>query len=115
MSAGGWAAVRALRPRGNPTPADARILGSGAFVDRLLTETAAATRQTLRIARPRPSLEASARHLGYPGAAVARFLGGSTSAVHRAAWAAPVPGLGQLLGSIGCSGTNVPESASRRA
>jgi hypothetical protein len=50
-SAGGWAAVRALRQRGAPTVADARILGSGAFVTRLLGEAAERERATLRLAR----------------------------------------------------------------
>jgi hypothetical protein len=33
------------------------------------------------------------RHLAYPGATVARFLGVTTSAVNRAAWRAPPPEL----------------------
>jgi hypothetical protein len=37
------------------------------------------------------------RHLGYSVVAVARFLGVTTSAVTRAAWADPVPGLTKLL------------------
>ena len=36
---------------------------------------------------------ATSRRLGYPGATVARFLGVTTSAVNRAAWTDPVPGL----------------------
>ncbi|HYL79362.1 MAG TPA: hypothetical protein VEU07_01035, partial [Candidatus Acidoferrum sp.] len=37
------------------------------------------------------------RHLGYPGAAVARFLGVTTSAPNRAAWPLPEPGVTALL------------------
>ncbi len=37
------------------------------------------------------------RHLGYSGAAVARVLGVTTSAGNRAAWAAPLPGVTELL------------------
>jgi putative transposase len=131
-SAGGWAAVRALRQQGAPTAADARILGSGAFVELLLAEAAAPIRQTLRLTRPRPALETLAarvataagltvaelqggrrtravsqarrvlcqvavRHLGYAGAAVARVLGVTTSAVNRAAWTSPLSGVNAFL------------------
>jgi putative transposase len=131
-SAGGWAEVRALRRQGAPASADARILGHGGFVDRLLAEVAERTRHSLRLARPRPSLESlvqrvsahagipdaelragrrtrhvsqarrllcqlAVRHLGYAGAAVARCLGVTSSAVNRAAWADPVPGLEEYL------------------
>jgi hypothetical protein len=37
-SRGGWAHVLALRRKGSPIAADARILGSGEFVEGLLTE-----------------------------------------------------------------------------
>ncbi len=37
------------------------------------------------------------RHWGYPGAAVARFIGVTGSAVNRAAWAAPLRGVGALV------------------
>jgi REP element-mobilizing transposase RayT/transcriptional regulator with XRE-family HTH domain len=50
-SAGGWAAVRALRRHGTPSVADARILGSGTFVEGLLAEAAAREKATLRLAR----------------------------------------------------------------
>ncbi len=130
-SAGGWAAVQALRRQGDPTLAAARILGSSEFVDRLLTEAEAQVRDTLRVTRPRPALASLARrvaahgglpaaalrsgrrtrqvsrarrllcqlairHLGYSGAAVARFLGVTTSAANRAAWAELDPGLQEL-------------------
>jgi hypothetical protein len=125
---GSWAEVRALRQAGTPTTTDARILGCGEFVERLLADTEAHTRHTLRLRRPRPPLDALAqriaaaagvpvadlqagrrtravsharrllcqlavRHLAYPGATVARFLGVTTSAVNRAAWSAPLPEL----------------------
>ena len=131
-SAGGWAAVQALRRQGDPTVADPRVLGSSDFVDRLLTEAAEDTRRTLRVARPRLALkrltqriatraglpapevwsgrrtrrvsharrlvcQLAVRYLGYSGAAVARFLGVTTSAVNRAAWADPVADIKQWL------------------
>ena len=52
--------VRALRQAGTPTAADARILGCGEFVARLLTAADAKTRDTLRICRPQPPLDALA-------------------------------------------------------
>ncbi len=131
-SAGGWAAVRALRRQGDPTLADARILGSGPFVEALLREADPRSRHTLRVTRPRPALATLARrvaaagglpaaalrsgrrtqqvsrarrllcqlairHCGYPGAAVARFVGTTTSAANRAAWAHPEPGVKALM------------------
>ena len=57
-SVGGWAEVRALRQAGTPAASDARILGSGAFVERLLADADATTRATLRLHRPRPPLDA---------------------------------------------------------
>lgn len=127
-SVGGWAEVRALRQAGTPSAADARILGSGTFVERVLTDADASIRSTLRLRRPPPPLDAlvqqiaaaggvpvvdlrtgrrtratsharrllcqlAVRRFGYPGAAVARFLGVSTSAINRAAWSAPLPAL----------------------
>jgi putative transposase len=130
-SVGSWAEVRALRQAGTPSMTDARILGCGAFVERLLTGVESQTRDTLRIARPRPTLQVLAhriavsagvlvadlqagrrtravsharrllsqlavRHLAYSGATVARFLGVTASAVNRAAWSEPFPGLEEL-------------------
>ena len=127
-SVGSWAEVRALRQAGTPSTTDARILGCGAFVERLLTGVESKTRDTLRIGRPRPTLQVLAhriavfagvpvadlqagrrtravsharqllsqlavRHLAYSGATVARFLGVTASAVNRAAWSEPLPGL----------------------
>ncbi len=50
-SQGGWAQVLSLRRKGSPVAADARILGSGAFVERLLAEAARRDKETLRLAR----------------------------------------------------------------
>ena len=58
-----WAEVRALRQAGTPTVADARILGGGAFVERLLTDAEAKTRHTLRLRRPRPPLDVLAQRI----------------------------------------------------
>ena len=56
--------MRARRRQGDPTVADPRILGSGAFVERLLAQTEARTRATLRMGRPRPALEVLAQRVG---------------------------------------------------
>ena len=73
-SGGSWAEVRALRQQGAPTRADARILGQGAFVERLLAAAAPETRHTLRIARPQPALATLgarvAAHTQHPVAAL---------------------------------------------
>jgi putative transposase len=125
-SSGGWATVCARRRQGDPTVADPRILGTGEFVARLLTEADDRTRDTLRVSTSQVSLvelaqrvtahtglavadlcsarrtpavrkarrlfcQLAVRHGGYTGAAVARFLGVSTSAVNRAAWTPPLP------------------------
>jgi len=124
-SVGGWAEVRALRRQKMPTLADTRILGSGAFVERLLHDMEPQRRQSLRLASHPPPLDElvqrvathtkvavadlrtgrrtravrharhllcqlAVRYLGIPGATVARFLGVTTSAVNRTAWAAPL-------------------------
>jgi REP element-mobilizing transposase RayT len=50
-SQGGWAQVLSLRRKGSPVAADARILGGGAFVERLLADAARREKETLRLAR----------------------------------------------------------------
>ena len=50
-SLGGWAQVLSLRRKGSRVAADARILGSGDFVDRLLADAAPREKETLRLAR----------------------------------------------------------------
>jgi hypothetical protein len=134
-STGGWAAVRALRQHGTPTVADARILGSGDFVDWLLAEAAAREKETLRLARKviglaplaqqvaartgvtavelrsglrtravvcarRLVCQAAVKHLGYPGAEVARYLGVTTSSVNRLALSPELPDLKKLMNAL---------------
>lgn len=50
-SLGGWSQVLSLRRKGGRVAADARILGSGDFVNRLLMEAAAREKETLRLTR----------------------------------------------------------------
>ncbi|HSB73747.1 MAG TPA: transposase [Candidatus Methylomirabilis sp.] len=50
-SLGGWAQVLALRRRGSKVAADARILGTGEFVEQLLREAETRDKETLRLAR----------------------------------------------------------------
>ena len=59
-SAGGWAQVVALRRRGEKSVADARVLGGGAFAERLVSEADERVRQTIRLRRQAPDLEALA-------------------------------------------------------
>jgi len=134
-SAGGWAAVRALRQHRTPTVADARILGRGAFVEHLLREAAAHEKATLRLGRPvlglaplvqrvaahtgvpaadlraglrtralvharRLLCQAAVKHLGHSGAAVARYLGVTTSSVNRLAVSPEMPGLKKFLNAL---------------
>ncbi|MBP1776148.1 MAG: hypothetical protein H6Q86_2158, partial [candidate division NC10 bacterium] len=62
-SVGSWAEVHALRQAGTPTAADARILGGGEFVERLLRDADTNARNTLRIRQPRPPLDALAQRI----------------------------------------------------
>jgi REP element-mobilizing transposase RayT len=48
-SLGNWSQVVSLRRKGETASSDARILGGSAFVDRLLSETEAKERETLRL------------------------------------------------------------------
>lgn len=50
-SLGGWAQVLALRRKGTPVASDARILGSGEFVEGLLADAARREKETLRLTR----------------------------------------------------------------
>lgn len=50
-SLGGWAQVLSLRRKGTKVAADARIPGSGDFVEGLLADAARRERETLRLAR----------------------------------------------------------------
>jgi REP element-mobilizing transposase RayT len=131
-SLGGWSEVISLRRTGERSAADARILGSGDFVERMLAQAEARVKATLGWRGRFPTLAALAdkiahgeglepakirsrdrkRHpvrartilcqvavkrLGYSGAAVARFLGVTTSLVNRMASADDVPGVNRYL------------------
>jgi hypothetical protein len=50
-SLGGWSQVLSLRRKGSRVAADARILGSGDFVNRLMVDAAAREKETLRLTR----------------------------------------------------------------
>lgn len=50
-SLGGWSQVLSLRRKGSQVAADARVLGSGDFIERLLAEAARREKETLRLAR----------------------------------------------------------------
>jgi hypothetical protein len=50
-SLGGWAQVLSLRRKGSPVASDARILGSGEFVEALLSDAARHEKETLRLPR----------------------------------------------------------------
>ena len=117
-SVGGWSEVVSMRRRGKGMASDERILGSGGFVERVIAETEAKERETLRLRRKVPELSAllrevaeregmdeedlrgarrtrevvrvtrlfcqlAVRKYGHTGAAVARFLGVTTSLVNR--------------------------------
>ena len=119
-SLGGWSQVLSLRRRGVKIPSDERILGSGDFVEGVLSGVAKGEEETLRLRRKVVSLpelmktivtgerlkeedlrsgdrrrgvvkarrvfcQLAVRRMGYSGAAVARYLGVTTSAVNRLA------------------------------
>ena len=117
-SVGGWSEVVSMRRRGMGMTSYERILGSGGFVERVIAETEAKERETLRLRGKVPELSAllrevaeregmdeedlrgarrargvvrvtrlfcqlAVRKYGHTGAAVARFLGVTTSLVNR--------------------------------
>ena len=117
-SLGGWSEVLSLRRRGGKTASDERILGSGDFIEQLLSEAEEKAKETLGWKGRIPSLQdllskiskiegveekkvqhgdrkrlvvlvrklfcqIAVKKLGYSGAAVARFLGVTTSLVNR--------------------------------
>ena len=131
-SQGGWSEVISLRRMGERSVADARILGSGDFVEQMLAQAEAKVKATLgwrgriptlavlvnKIAhgegveparlrsrdRKRHSVRArkmlcqvAVKRLGYSGAAVARFLGVTTSLVNRMASEDEVAGVDRYL------------------
>jgi REP element-mobilizing transposase RayT len=92
------ACTRATLRVGHPRPA------LDALAQRAATRTGCALadlragRRTGPVRQARRLLsQVAVRHLGYSGAAVARFLGVTTSAVNRAAWSDPLPGAAELL------------------
>jgi REP element-mobilizing transposase RayT len=117
-SMGGWSEVVSMRRRGMGIASNERILGSGAFVERVIAEVEGKEREMLRLRRKVPALSAllrevaeregvgeeelrvvrrtrevvrvtklfcqlAVRKYGLTGAAVARFLGVTTSLVNR--------------------------------
>jgi putative transposase len=131
-SLGGWSQVLSLRRRGEGTASDERILGSGDFIEQVLSEAEEKAKQMLgwkgRVAdlqtllsriskkegvegqkvrggdRKGPVVGArkvfcqvAVKRLGYSGAAVARFLGVTTSLVNRYASSEEVGNLDQNL------------------
>jgi putative transposase len=55
-SIGGWSEVVSMRRRGMGMTSDERILGSGGFVERVISETESQERETLRLRRKAPAL-----------------------------------------------------------
>jgi REP element-mobilizing transposase RayT len=131
-SLGGWSQVISLQRTGERSAADARILGSGDFVEQMLAQAEARVKATLgwrgriptlavladKIARGqgveparlrsrdrkqdavrarRMLCQVAVKRLGYSGAAVARFLGVTTSLVNRMASADDVAGVNRYL------------------
>jgi hypothetical protein len=131
-SLGGWSEVLSLRRRGEKAVSDERILGSGEFIEQLLSEAEEKAKETLGWRGRVPSLQTllskiskrdgveeekvrggdrrrsvvgvrklfcqvAVRRLGYSGAAVARYLGVTTSLVNRYASSEEVGNLDQYL------------------
>jgi REP element-mobilizing transposase RayT len=131
-SLGGWSEVLSLKRRGERVASDERILGSGDFVEQVLSEAEEKTKQTLGWKGRVPDLPAllskvskkegvegqkvrggdrrrsvvgarkvfcqlAVKRNGYSGAAVARFLGVTTSLVNQYASSEEVGILDQYL------------------
>jgi hypothetical protein len=131
-SLGGWSEVLSLRRRGEKAVSDERILGSGEFIEQLLSEAEKRVKQTLGWRGRVPDLptllskisreegveggevrrgdrrravvgvrklfsQVAVKRLGYSGAAVARFLGVTTSLVNRYASSEEVSNFDQYL------------------
>ena len=62
-SAGGWAQVKSLRSKGLPIASDERILGSGEFIERLISEAEQREKETLRLRRRAPDLQEFAERI----------------------------------------------------
>jgi len=63
-SVGGWSEVVSMRRRGMGIASDERILGGGGFAERVIAETEAKERETLRLRRKVPELSALLREVG---------------------------------------------------
>jgi putative transposase len=63
-SVGGWSEVVSMRRRGMGTASDERILGSGGFVERVISEAEAKEKETLRLRRKVPDLSALLKEVG---------------------------------------------------
>jgi len=131
-SLGGWSEVLSLRRRREKMASDERILGSGDFIEQVLSETEDKAKETLRWRGRVPDLQSllskiskkrgveeqevrgrdqrrsvvsarkvfsqmAVKRLGYSGAAVARFLGVTTSLVNRYASSEEVGNLDQYI------------------
>jgi putative transposase len=62
-SAGGWSEVASMRKRGIGMASDARILGEGGFVERVIAEADERERETLRLRGRTPELSALLREV----------------------------------------------------
>jgi REP element-mobilizing transposase RayT len=131
-SVGGWSEVVSLKRKGEKIDSDERILGSGDFVERMLSEAEEKVKETLRWRQRVPDLKTlltkvaggegvqeervrggdrtrrvtavrrlfcymAVKRLGYSGAAVARFLGVTTSLVNRLANSDGTSGVDQYV------------------
>jgi hypothetical protein len=131
-SLGGWSEVLSLRRRREKMVSDERILGSGDFIEQVLSETEGKAKETLGWRGRVPDLQSllskiskekgvgeqevrgrdqrrsvvsvrkvfsqmAVKRLGYSGAAVARFLGVTTSLVNRYASSEEVGNLDQYI------------------
>ena len=63
-SLGGWSQVLSLRQRGNKGASDDRVLGSGEFVESILSEAGQREKDSLRLSSKTPSLSSIAREIG---------------------------------------------------
>jgi len=131
-SLGGWSEVLSLRRKGEKRASDERILGSGEFIEEVLSEAEEKAKQTLGWRGRVPDLQTllskisrkegveqqevqggdqrrsvvsarkvfcqlAVKRMGYSGAAVARYLGVTTSLVNRYASSEEVGNLDQYL------------------
>jgi REP element-mobilizing transposase RayT len=131
-SLGGWSEVLSLKRRGERVASDERILGTGDFIEQVLSEAEEKAKQTLGWKGRVPDLQSllskiskkagvegekvrggdrrrsvvgarkvfcqlAVKRIGYSGAAVARFLGVTTSLVNRYASSEEVSNLDQYL------------------